>query len=132
MAVRRGQSLIGLAVVDPDGIELGYVSAEEENFLVLGEGSAGLLRLGRRYLGTIEDRVNLRGPLVEIFAGLNVVDNQGEFVGVVRDTVEGDDTLDSLIVEDEQGEMVTVVMEDVQSIDEWVELKVSGDSLQGA
>lgn len=121
-----------MAVVDPDGIELGYVSAEEENFLVLGEGSAGLLRLGRRYLGAIEDKVNLKGPLVEILAGLNVVDNEGEFVGVVRDTVEGEDTLDSLIVEDEQGEMVTVVMEDVRSIDEWVELKVSGDAVEGA
>ena len=132
MAARRGRSLVGLAVVDPDGIELGYVSAEEENFLVVGEGSAGLLRLGRRYVGSIEDHVNLKGPLVEIFAGLNVVDNEGEFVGVVRDTVEGDDTLDSLIVEDEQGEMLTVVMEDVRAIDEWVDLKVPGDALQGA
>ncbi len=121
-----------MAVVDPDGIELGYVSSEEENALVLGEGSAGLLRLGRRYLGAIEDKVNLKGPLVEILAGLNVVDNEGEFIGVVRDTVEGEDTLDSLIVEDEQGEMITVVLEDVRLIDEWVELKVSGDALEGA
>ncbi len=132
MATRRGQSLVGMAVVDTDGIELGYVSAEEENALVLGEGSAGLLRLGRRYLGSISDKVNLKGPLVEILSGLNVVDNEGEFVGVVRDTVEGEDTLDSLIVEDESGEMVTVVLEDVRLIDEWVELKVTGDELEGA
>ena len=131
LAARRGQSLIGMAVVDPDGIELGYVSAEEENFLVLGEGSAGLLRLGRRYIGGLGESVTLKGPLVEILAGLNVVDNEGDFVGVVRDTVEGEDVLDSLIVEDEQGEMVTVVMEDVRSIDEWVELKVSGEELEG-
>jgi len=121
-----------MAVVDPDGIELGYVSAEEEGALVLGEGSAGLLRLGRRWLGAIEDKVNLKGPLVEILAGMNVVDNEGEFVGVIRDTVEGEDTLDSLIVEDEGGEMITVAMEDVRSIDEWVELKVSGDAIEGA
>lgn len=132
MAARKGRSLVGMAVVDPDGIELGYVSAEEEAFLVLGQGSEGILRLGRRYLGAIADRVQLKGPLVEIFAGLNVVDNEGEFVGVVRDTVEAEDTLDSLIVEDEQGEMLTVVMEDVRSIDEWVELKVSGDELEGS
>ncbi len=120
-----------MAVVDPDGIELGYVSAEEENFLVLGEGSAGLLRLGRRYIAGIAENVALKGALAEIFTGLNVVDNEGEFVGVVRDTVEGEDTLDSLIVEDEQGEMVTVLLEDVRSIDEWVDLKVSGDALEG-
>ncbi len=120
-----------MAVVDPDGIELGYVSSEEEGFLVLGEGSAGLIRLGRRYVGSIGDKVNLTGTLAEIFAGLNVVDNDGEFVGVVRDTVEGEDSLDALIVEDEQGEMVNVAIEDVRSIDEWIDLKVSGDDLEG-
>jgi sporulation protein YlmC with PRC-barrel domain len=131
LATRKGPSLIGMAVIDPDGIELGYVSAEEENYLVLGEGSAGLVRLGRRYIGSIGDKVNLTGTLAEIFAGLNVVDNEGEFVGVVRDTVEGEDSLDALIVEDEQGEMVNVAIEDVRAIDEWVDLKVSGDDLEG-
>ncbi len=121
-----------MPVVDPDGIELGYVSSEEDNFLVLGEGASGIMRLGRRYIGSITDKVNLKGPAVEIFAGLNVVDNDGEFVGVVRDTVEAEDLLDSFILEDEQGEMVTVLLEDVRSIDEWVELSVSGDSLEGA
>lgn len=121
-----------MAVVDPDGIELGYVSAEEPNFLVLGEGSSGILRLGRRFIGGIADKVTLKGPAVEVFAGLNVVDNEGEFVGVVRDTVEAEDLLDSLILEDEQGEMLTVLLEDVRSIDEWVELSVGGDELEGA
>ncbi len=132
MAARRGQSLVGMAVVDPDGIELGYVSSEEENFLVLGEGSTGILRLGRRFLGSVADKITLKGPLVEILAGMNVVDNEGEFVGVVRDTVEAEDVLDSLIIEDEQGEMVTVLLEDVRSVDEWVELSVSGDELEKA
>jgi sporulation protein YlmC with PRC-barrel domain len=131
LAARKGPSLIGMAVVDPDGIELGYVSAEEEDILVLGEGSAGLVRLGRRYIGSIADKVNLKGTLAEIFAGLNVVDNEGEFVGVVRDTVEGEDSLDALIVEDEQGEMVNVAIEDVRSIDEWVDLKIAGDDIEG-
>lgn len=121
-----------MAVVDPDGIELGYVSGEEPNFLVIGDGSSGILRLGRRFLGSVADKVTLNGPLVEVLAGLNVVDNEGEFVGVVRDTVEADDVLDSLIVEDEQGEMLTVLLEDVRSIDEWVELSVGGDSLESS
>ena len=123
---------MGLAVVDPDGIELGYVSAEEDNFLVIGDGSSGILRLGRRFLGPVADKVTLTGPLVEVLTGLNVVDNEGEFVGVVRDTVEAEDVLDSLIIEDEQGEMLTVLLEDVRSIDEWVELSVAGDELEGA
>ena len=132
MAARKGASLVGMAVTDTDGIELGYVSAEESNFLVLGDGSGGVVRLGRRYIGSITDKVNLKGPAVEIFAGLNVVDNEGEFVGVVRDTVEAEDLLDSFILEYEQGEMLTVLLEDVRAIDEWVELSVGGDSLEGA
>src|SRR5881296_202902 len=129
LAARRGRSLVGMAVVDGDGIEVGYVSGEETNTLVLGEGSGGRMRLGRRYVSGVADRVTLRGPAAEIFAGLNVVDSDGEFVGIVRDTNEADDVLDSFIVEDESGEMVNVLLEDVRSIDEWVELSVAGDTL---
>jgi len=118
-----------MAVVDTDGVEVGYVSAEEPNAFVLGEGSSGRMRLGRRFVAQILDRVTLKGPAAEIFAGLNVVDAEGEFVGVVKDTMEAEDVLDSFIVEDEQAEMVTVLLEDVRSIDEWVELSVQGDSL---
>jgi sporulation protein YlmC with PRC-barrel domain len=129
MAARRGGS-VGLPVVDPQGIELGYVSADQGEFLVLGEGSAGRLRLGRKFVDRIQEKVFLRGPMAEIFAGLNVVDNEGEFVGIVRDTVEADDVLDSLIVEDEGGQMVNVLLEDVRTIGEWVELSVTGESLE--
>ncbi|HEX9339909.1 MAG TPA: hypothetical protein VF992_01885 [Thermoplasmata archaeon] len=129
MAARRGRSLVGMAVVDSEGVEVGYVSVEEPNALLLGEGSSGRMRLGRRFVAEILDRVTLKGPAAEIFTGLNVVDSEGEFVGVVKDTMEAEDVLDSFIVEDEQGEMVTVLLEDVRSIDEWVELSVSGESL---
>jgi len=131
LAGRKGRSVVGLQVVDAEGIEIGYVSSDQEGFLVLGEGAAGILRLGRRYVDRIEDRVYLKGPMEEIFANLNVVDNEGEFVGVVRDTVDADDVLDSLIIEDEGGEMITVLVEDIRSIDEWVELSVSADALEG-
>jgi hypothetical protein len=118
-----------MTVADPEGIEIGYVSSEEPNSLVLGEGSSGRLRLGRRYIVGVADRITLSGPVAQMFTGLNVVDSEGEFVGVVRDTLESDDLLDSFIVEDEEGAMLSVLLEDVRSIDEWMELSVSGDSL---
>jgi sporulation protein YlmC with PRC-barrel domain len=127
--VRRGQSLVGLAVVDAEGVEVGYVSGEESNALVLGEGSSGRMRLGRRWVRGIADRVTLSGPVAELFKGLNVIDSDGEFVGIVQDTMEADDVLDAFIVEDEEGKMVTVLLEDVRSIDEWVELSVLSESL---
>ncbi|TLZ69104.1 MAG: hypothetical protein E6K09_01670, partial [Methanobacteriota archaeon] len=115
MAARRGRSLVGMTVVDAEGVEVGYVSGEEPNVLVLGEGSAGRLRLGRRFVSGVVDRVTLKGPSAEIFAGLNVIDSDGEFVGIVRDTNEADDVLDSFIVEDEESTMVNVLLEDVRS-----------------
>jgi hypothetical protein len=118
-----------MTVTDPEGIEIGYVSSEEPNALVLGEGSSGRMRLGRRYIVGVADRITLSGPVAQMFTGLNVVDSEGEFVGVVRDTLESDDILDSFIVEDEEGAMLSVLLEDVRSIDEWMELSVSGDSL---
>lgn len=129
MAARRGSTLVGRAVVDSEGVELGYVVAEEDRFLVIGEGTIGKFRLGRRFIERIADRVLLKAPAVELFTGMNVVDAQGEFVGVVRDTVESEDVLDCFIVEDEQGEMVTVLLEDVRSIDEWLELDVTSEAL---
>jgi len=129
VAARRGPSLVGRSVVDPDGVELGYVSSEEEAFLTVGEGPVSRLRLGRRFVGSVSDRVLLRGTVANMFTGLNVVDAQGEFVGIVRDTVEAEDVLDSLIVEDEEAEMVTVLLEDIRAIDEWVELNVASEAL---
>lgn len=129
MAARKGPALIGRSVVDSDGVEIGYVASEEPQFLVLGEGSSGRMRLGRRFVERVVDKVLLRGTAAEVFSGLNVIDSEGEFVGIVRDTVEAEDLLDSFIVEDEQGEMVNVLLEDVRSIDEWMELGVTGDSL---
>ncbi len=124
-----GHSIIGKPVVDTQGLEIGYVAGEDAQFLRIAEGPMGSLALGRRYVGRVEDRVVLKGPVDELFAGLNVVDASGEFVGIVRETVESDDTMHSLILEDEEGEKVVVVLEDIKTIDEFVELDVTVDEL---
>ena len=124
-----GGSTVGKAVVDPEGVELGYVMAEDERFLTVGEGPIGSLKLGKRFVDRISDKVLLRASIQEIFTGLNVIDGAGEFLGIVRDTVEAEDTLDSIVVEDEEGEMLVVVLEDIKSIDEFVELDVTSDEL---
>ncbi len=101
----------------------------DARFLKLAEGPIGQVGLGRKFVRQVTDRVTLSGPASEIFAGLNVIDSSGEFVGLVKDTVESGDVLDSLIVEDEGGGMLVAVMEDISAIDEWVELRISGDEL---
>jgi sporulation protein YlmC with PRC-barrel domain len=121
--------MVGKAVVDPEGVEIGYVMSEDEKFLTVGEGPIGSLKLGKKFIDRISDRVLLRATLQEMFTGLNVIDSAGEFVGIVRDTIETQDTLDSMVVEDEEGEMMVVVLEDIKSIDEFVELDVTGDEL---
>lgn len=122
---------IGKAVVDAEGVEIGYVAGEDARFLRITEGPVGSLFLGRRFIDRIEDRVVLKGPAAELFGGLNVVDATGDFVGIVRDTVETEETMASLVVEDEEGETVVVVLEDVKMIDDFVELDVTADELYG-
>jgi len=129
MPIRGAHGLIGRQVMDSDGVELGYVSREDDKFLTIAEGPVGQLRLGRRFVATAVDKIVLRGPAREIFNNLNVVDNAGEFVGIVRDTMEVEDVLDSLLVEDEGGDMLAVVLEDIRQIDEWVDLEISGDDV---
>lgn len=131
MPLKGAHGWIGKQLIDADGIEIGYVSAEDDKFLTIAEGPVGQLRLGRRFVTPSGERLVLNGPAREVFVGLNVVDNQGEFFGVVRDTMEAEDVLDSLVVEDEGGEMVTVLLEDVKAIDEWVDLDVSSDDVYG-
>lgn len=116
-------------MTDSDGIEVGYVMDADEKFLKLGEGALGHIKLGRKFVSGVTDKVVLAGPAATIFSGLNVIDSDGEFVGIVRDTVESGDILDSLILEDEEGGMLVALMEDILAIDEWVELRISGDGL---
>lgn len=129
MPIRGAHGLIGRQVVDAEGVELGYVSTEDEKFLTIAEGPVGQLRLGRRFVASAADRVVLKGPARDLFTGLNVVDNVGEFVGIVRDTMEVEDTLDSLLIEDEGGDMLAVLLEDIKQIDEWVDLDVGADDV---
>ena len=129
MPILGAHGLIGRAVVDTEGVELGYVASEDDRFLTIAEGPAGQLRLGKKFIANIGDRIILKGPARDLFTGLNVVDNGGEFVGIVRDTMEVEDTLDSLLVEDEGGAMLNVLLEDIRAIDEWVDLEIGGDEV---
>ncbi len=129
MPIRGAHGLIGKQVVDAEGVELGYVAHEDDRYLTIAEGPVGKLRLGRRYVADAGDRIVLRGPSRDLFSGLNVIDSAGEFVGIVRDTMETEDVLDSLIVEDEGGQMLDVLLEDIKAIDEWVDLDISSDQL---
>ena len=129
MPIRGAHGLIGRQVVDSEGVELGYVSTEDEQYLTIAEGPVGHLRLGRRFIASATDRIVLKGPARDLFTGLNVVDNAGEFLGIVRDTMEVEDTLDSILIEDEGGEMLAVLLEDIKQIDEWVDLDVGADDV---
>ena len=127
MPIRGAHGLIGRQVLDSEGIELGYVSTEDDKFLTIAEGPVGHLKLGKRFVATATDKIVLKGPSRDLFTGLNVIDNSGEFLGIVRDTMEVEDVLDSLLVEDEGGEMLAILLEDIRQIDEWVDLDITGE-----
>jgi len=122
-------SLLGKVVADPEGVELGFVAHADDRFLEVGEGPGATIWLARRFVGSVADRVTLKAPVYELFGNLNVVDRDGEFVGVVRDTIDMEDVFDSIVVEDEEGRLLTVLLEDIRLIDEFVELSASGEQL---
>ena len=122
-------SPLGKVVADAEGVELGFVARADDQFLEVGEGPGATIRLGRRYVDSIGDRVMLKAPVYELFANLNVVDRDGEFVGVVRDTIDMEDVFDSIVVEDEDGRLLTVLLEDIRLIDEFIELSTTNEHL---
>ena len=124
------QSLVGKVVVDPEGIEIGFVAHADPRYLTIGGGPGATIRLGQRFVGSVADRVTLKAPIYELFENLNVIDREGEFVGVVRDTIDAEDVFDSIVVEDEDGRLLTVLTEDIRSIDEFVEISASAEELE--
>jgi len=129
VATKGLAALVGKPVVDPMGIEIGYVQGVDDRFLHLHEG--GLI-LGRRFVDRVIDKVVVRGRWQDLLSGMNVVDNAGEFVGIVKDTVDEDYALRSLVLEDEEGEQITVPRDSLHAIDDWIELQVSqGDLYEG-
>jgi sporulation protein YlmC with PRC-barrel domain len=120
--------LVGKPVVDPNGVEIGTVQAADDRFLTL---QGGEIHLGRRFVQHVQDKVFVRARWHEILRGLNTVDNAGEFVGVVKDTVEDNYALKSLVLEDEEGAKVTIGVERVRFIDEWIELGVGQSEIYG-
>jgi len=119
---------VGKPVVDPNGVELGTVQEANEQYLTLG--GAGL-HLGRQFVERVLDKVFVRSNWGEMLAGLNIVDNTGEFVGVCKDTVEDNYSLKSLILEDEEGVKVTVPLDSIRTIDNWIELQVGQGEIYG-
>lgn len=129
MPLKGEHGLIGKSVVDSEGVELGYVNAEDDRFLRLAKGPSGTLFLGKRLVHNVGDRITLGAPIFELLNNMNVVDSLGEYVGIVRDVVESGGMLDSIVAEDEEGEMVMVLLEDIRTIDQWIELALSQEEL---
>ena len=124
------ESLVGKVVDDTEGIEVGFVAHADARYLSLGGGPEAAFRLGRRFVGLIADRVTLKAPIHELFANLNVIDRDGEFVGVLRDTIDMEDVFDSIIIEDEEGRLLTALTEEIRLIDEFIELSATGEELE--
>src|SRR3990172_66578 len=65
-----GKGLMGKKVIAAEGVELGYVSSEDERFLTIAEGPVGHLRLGRRFVADAGARLVLRGASRALFSAL--------------------------------------------------------------
>lgn len=126
------KSLIGLKVVDKDGLELGYIDEEEQDFVKVSEGAifGDWLRLHRTFLGDIGGKeVVLLDSLQSLIEDLIVKDCRGRALGVVRDIVAAGDVVDHIIVEAGKGKFLFVTLEDINTIGTDIALDITREEV---
>ena len=82
--------------------------------------------IGRQFVDRILDSVMVRARWPDLLNGMNVVDNLGEFIGVVEEAVVEGMILDSVTLRDEEGDTVVVEVRKIRTIGDWIELAVGG------
>jgi len=112
-------------VVDPDGVELGFVSEWKDGLIEVSEGPFGELLLEDKYVREEGDRLVLAKSMMELLEGLEVFDFEGVKVGTVEEAVVADGVLDSLVVKEVDDRLIDVVLEDIFRIGDYVVLDIT-------
>ena len=122
--------MIGKRVVDSEGVELGFVSKIEEEFVEVSEGPFDELLLSKKYIGTEKEEVVLRDTVFNLLEGLKVEDSNGEKIGEVKETVSAGDVLETLIIETYDNKLVYIVLEEIYKIADTISLDIDAKEVK--
>ncbi|MEW5760494.1 MAG: hypothetical protein AB1779_06995 [Candidatus Thermoplasmatota archaeon] len=119
------KSYIGKAVVDSNGLDIGYVCDVDSDFLKIAQGPFGeWLLLKKTFIGETGEKLILMDSLDNLLLSLPVFDSEGKEVGLIREVVASADVFDSIIVEQNNGNYVFIYLEDICKINGIVTLDV--------
>ena len=79
-------------VIDSEGIELGVVAKDEDDFIEVSEGLFDELLLKKSFIGKEEEEeVILKDTLHNLLVGLDVMDSKDEKIGKILEEVAAGD-----------------------------------------
>jgi sporulation protein YlmC with PRC-barrel domain len=113
-------------VIDSEGIELGVVAKEKDEYIEVSEGLFDELLLKKTFIGEEkEEEVILKDNLHNLLVGLEVMDSNDEKIGKILEEVTAGDVLDTLIIETEDKELLFITLEEIFQIDDKMKLDIS-------
>jgi sporulation protein YlmC with PRC-barrel domain len=113
-------------VIDSEGIELGVVAKEKDEYIEVSEGLFDELLLKKTFIGEEKEKeVILKDNLHNLLVGLEVMDSNDEKIGKILEEVTAGDVLDTLIIETADSELLFITLEEINKIDEKMTLDIS-------
>jgi hypothetical protein len=112
-------------VIDSEGIELGVVAKDKEEYIEVSEGLFDELLLKKSFIGKEEEEeVILKDNLHNLLVGLDVMDSKDEKIGRILEEVSAGDVLDTLIIETDEKKVLFITLEEIYKIDDKMTLDI--------
>lgn len=100
------EDIIGCAVIDPEGVELGFIEAIEDEYYMVGEGVTDTFMIHKSLIRERRGKnLVLKNNLYDMLYESKVFDSQGKRIGTVVEIIESGDVIDTIIIDQlEKGE----------------------------
>jgi sporulation protein YlmC with PRC-barrel domain len=117
-------------VIDSEGIELGVVAKDLDDYIEVSEGLFDELLLTKSFIGKEEEEVILKDNLHNLLVGLDVIDSKDENIGKILEEIMAGDVLDTLIIETTESELLFITLEEIYKIDEQLKLDIDLEEIK--
>ena len=115
--------VVGEAVKDTNGIELGTIVELSDGFFEIEEGVFGTFFLDASMVVAVGDSVNLISSLQAVLHNKKVADNNGVEIGTVEDVMEAEDVIDFILVNADD-RLLSIPIENVHRMGTEIKLNI--------
>lgn len=118
-------------VIDSEGIELGVVAKDLDEYVEVSEGLFDELLLKKSFIGKEEEEeVILKDNIHNLLVGLDVVDSKDEIIGKILEEIMAGDVLDTLIIQTQDSDVLFITLEEIYKIDEQMKLDIDLEEIK--